>query len=91
MVKKAGEGGEHVVLQYMECMPPSDEANEALKCACLQWAAADSDAEGTDVRAERRERDAVAACERLGAVPFRSTVSIVDAVWAVMGYIRSTA
>lgn len=67
-------------VRYMEYAPSLDALGKALRGLCLQWASESFAKKGLDVERERRDRDAVTACERYGAIPFHSLVSAVQVV-----------
>lgn len=54
LMREDSEGKEFAVLQYIECLLPLDEVDEALRCMCLQWATTASAEKEHDLERERR-------------------------------------
>lgn len=69
LVKGESDDEEFLLVQYLECVPLQDEADEALRSVFLQWTTARSAEKTHDVEEEGRDRDAVMDAELFGATP----------------------
>lgn len=79
LMKGESEGDELAFLRYLECLPPLDEADEAVGCACRPWATAGFLKREHDVGEERIDGDYAAAGEWTGVSAFHNIVSTVQA------------
>lgn len=76
-MKRASGGEELALVRYVGRVTPLDDVDETLRRVGLQWATADFAEEEHDVEKKRGAGDTMVADECFGAVPFRSTVSMV--------------
>lgn len=51
---------ELAIVQYMDCLAPLDEADETLKCLCLQWLTSGSAEEEKDAKRAEEEKELLA-------------------------------
>lgn len=79
------------LVQFMKFGPPSEEVNDAQRCACLQWVTAGSTEGGHDVEEKGGGSDAMPAGEWYGALSFQSNVSTAHLVPANVAVHWSTA
>lgn len=65
---------EALFVRYEKCLPPLNEMDEALRCVRLRHATENSAKEKHDVVEKPEDRNAVAANDWVGAVPFHIIV-----------------